>query len=132
MSVKRHILSALSAFTLVFLQAKIALAQGLGTGALQEVGSAAGISKTPDEAGTQLPLIVGNLVKTLITVLGVVFLVLLVYGGFLWMTARGESTQVDKAKSTLSRAVIGLIIVISSYAIATFVIAKLVVPTTAT
>lgn len=68
---------------------------------------------------------VGVIIKSALSFLGVIFLILMIYGGFLWMTASGKEEQVSKAKSIITAAIIGLIIVISAYAISYFVIKKL-------
>ena len=65
--------------------------------------------------------IIGLVVSIVLSLLGVVFLILTVYAGFSWMTAAGEEERVTKAKETLTRAVIGLIITLGSYAIWAFV-----------
>src|SRR3989338_9389873 len=57
--------------------------------------------------------------------LGIVALGLIIYAGFLWMTARGNEEQVKKAKALLKNAVIGLAIILSAWGIAAFVINKL-------
>lgn len=62
------------------------------------------------------------LIKTVLSFLGVLFLILMIYGGVLWMTARGKEEQVTKARDLIIAAVIGLIIVLASYAISIFVI----------
>lgn len=72
-----------------------------------------------------IPAIVGKGITAVLGLLGVIFLVLMVYGGYLWMTDAGNSEQVEKAKKIIAAAVIGLIIVISSYAISYFVINSL-------
>ena len=46
----------------------------------------------------------------------------MVYGGYLWMTARGNEEEVTKAKNLIKAAIIGLIIVLAAYAISIFVI----------
>lgn len=66
--------------------------------------------------------IVGTIITTALSLLGVIFLVLMIYGGFLWMTARGDEAQVTKAKDLMQAAIIGLVVVISAYAISYFVI----------
>ena len=58
-----------------------------------------------------------SLINTILGFLGIIALVLVFYAGFLWMTAGGNSEQVDKAKNILGAAIIGLIIILSSYAI---------------
>lgn len=65
--------------------------------------------------------IIGAVIGVFISFLGIIFLVLIIYGGFLWMTSAGNETKVLKAKDTLTRAVIGLIIIMSAYAITYFV-----------
>ncbi|MFH1232592.1 MAG: hypothetical protein V1651_01855 [Patescibacteria group bacterium] len=64
---------------------------------------------------------IGTIVGIVLSLLGVVFLILTVYAGFSWMTAAGEEERVTKAKETLTRAVIGLIITLGAYAIWAFV-----------
>jgi hypothetical protein len=73
----------------------------------------------------QLPLIVGGVIKAAIAIVGLIFVILLVYAGYIWMMARGEEKSVEKAKDTIMRAIIGLFIVIAAYAIASFVVARL-------
>ena len=50
---------------------------------------------------------------------------MIIYAGFEWMTAQGDEKKVDKAKDTLTRAVIGLIIIIAAYSITYFVFTSL-------
>jgi cytochrome bd-type quinol oxidase subunit 2 len=66
--------------------------------------------------------IIGTTIQALLSLLGVIFILLIVYGGVTWMTAEGEETKVEKAQKIIRNAVIGLIIVIASYAISYFVI----------
>src|SRR3989344_1918510 len=63
------------------------------------------------------PTLLGQLIGVALSLLGVIFLILMIYGGFLWMTARGDGSQIDKAKGLMTAAIIGLIIVLSAYAI---------------
>jgi hypothetical protein len=90
------------------------------TDSLQKVGEGAygsGVDASPD----QLPLMIGRIINVALGLLGMVILVLIIYGGFLWMTAAGNDDQVTKAKKIMTNAVIGLVIVMASYAIANFV-----------
>lgn len=81
-----------------------------------------------DKLGTgtpqKLPELIGGLINVFLSVLGIIFVVLVVYAGYLWMTAGGEATKVDKAKKLLGQAVIGLVIIVAAYAITAFVIDK--------
>lgn len=69
--------------------------------------------------------IISTVVKAFLGLLGIIFLVLIIYAGFEWMTAQGDEEKVTKAKDTLSRAVIGLIIITAAYSITYFVFTNL-------
>ncbi len=84
---------------------------------VESAGTAAKLTGAAD-----IPTIVGRTVGILLGILGIVFLVLTVYAGFLYLTAQGEETNVKKAKKLLSQAVIGLILIVSAYAITNVVI----------
>ncbi len=86
-----------------------------------------GLDKTAEKAeiktsNTDLALLIGKFVAQLMSFVGVIFFVLMIYGGFLWMTAQGNEEQIKKAKSLITGAVIGIIIIFSAYAITSFVV----------
>ena len=62
------------------------------------------------------------IVTTILSFLGVIFLVLAIYGGFIWMMARGNEQEVEKAKQIIQNSVIGLIIVVAAYAVSWYII----------
>lgn len=78
------------------------------------------------KSNTNLQQIVAGLIQAALSLVGVLLLIMLIYAGFLWMTAQGESKQVDKAKGIIRDAVVGLIIIFAAYAIANFVLDQLV------
>ena len=86
---------------------------------LQPVGNSLGLPTT------DLRLVIARIIRTALGLLGIVALVLVLYGGFVWMTAGGDDEKVSQAKKILLNAIIGLVIILSSYAIASFVINKL-------
>ena len=90
----------------------------LGDAAVEVYGS-------EDAEEGNLTAIVGSLINIILGVLGIVLLVLIIYAGFLWMTAGGNTDQVGKAKQIMVNAVAGLIIVTVSYALSNFVISAL-------
>jgi cytochrome bd-type quinol oxidase subunit 2 len=69
--------------------------------------------------------IISLVIKSFLGLLGIIFVILIILGGYNWMTAAGEEEKVNKAKDTLKRAIIGLIIVVSAYAITYFVFTNL-------
>ena len=78
-------------------------------------------ANTNDAGGSLIPR-VGTIIGVGLSIMGIIFFVLLIYGGFLWMTARGESGQVEKAKETIIAAITGVVIVVASYSITQFII----------
>ncbi len=66
-----------------------------------------------------------KLIRIALSVLGTVFLVIVLYGGFLWMTAGGNEDRVSDAKKWIASGVIGLAIILSAFGITTFVINNL-------
>lgn len=69
-----------------------------------------------------LPVVVARLIRAVLGVLGIIFTVIVIYGGFVWMTAAGKPEQIQKAKTILKNGVIGMIITLSSFSIASFII----------
>lgn len=84
------------------------------TTALPTAGNAAYGGSAPQMS---ILLVVQTILTGVFSILGVVFLLLIVYAGFLWMTAMGQSKKVDKAKDILIQSTIGLVVILSAYAI---------------
>lgn len=103
----------LFAFGLIFVPGLAAAQYGLN-----ETAGASGLTKGYP---SDVPTLIGNVIGTALSMIAVIFFILMVYGGFLWMTAHGDSSQVDKAKDTIIAAIIGIIVVLASYAITNFV-----------
>ena len=62
-----------------------------------------------------------NIIQWVLGILALVAAVMIIYGGFVWLTAGGNEEQVTKAKSWIKNAVIGLIITLAAYSIAAYV-----------
>lgn len=71
---------------------------------------------------TDLPAVIGTFIKAALSFVGVIFLVLVIYGGFLWMTAGGSEQNVTKAKGIITSAIIGMVIIAAGYALTSFVL----------
>lgn len=91
------------------------------TGPLGNAALNAGYNTKVTDTNTVFSVII----NVAISFVGVIFLVLMIYGGYLWMTARGNEQQVEKAKNLIIAAVIGLIIVLAAYAISAFILSKI-------
>jgi len=72
-------------------------------------------------AGTTLEGGISAILTVALSFLGVIFLLLMIFGGILWMTARGNEKNVDRAKTIIFDSIIGLVIIIAAYAITYFV-----------
>ena|SRR3989338_9075592 len=66
--------------------------------------------------------IVATVITTVLGLLGAIFLILAIYGGYGWMTAGGNEDKVSQAKKIITNAVIGLVVVLAAYAIARLVV----------
>ncbi|MEA2064863.1 MAG: hypothetical protein U9O66_01020 [Patescibacteria group bacterium] len=69
--------------------------------------------------------IIARIIKIWLSVFGIVFLVLIIYGGFIWMTAGGSEEKIIKAKQIIINSSIGLAIVMMAYAITWFIVYQL-------
>ena len=99
-------------------------AQDLGAGLVRNAADKAGFDKNTNE--TTFAAIIGDVIKTLLSFVGVIFLVLMVYAGFIWMNARGDERQIEKAQSIIRAAIFGLIITVGAYSITAFVVPRIV------
>lgn len=95
------------------------------SGAVLEVKT--GVDEAADTAGIELlggsaESLAGKIINTLLAFLGVFFLILTIYAGFLWMTAGGDEKKTTKARQILTNAVIGLLIIVIAYLLVNFVI----------
>ncbi len=70
-------------------------------------------------------LVLANAIKVFLGFMGIIFLILIIYGGFMWMTAAGQEENINKAKSLLVAGVIGLIVILASFGIAELVTSKI-------
>ncbi len=75
---------------------------------------------------TTLAATIGSVIKVALSFVGTIFLVLTIYAGFIWMNAKGDSSDVEKAQGILRTAVIGLIITVGSYSITNFIVPRIV------
>ena len=91
---------------------------GIGPGSSNMAGDVARVGGYgTNVTDTTLSESVGRIIKVALSLVGTIFLALTIYAGILWMTAAGNESKTDSAKNILTAAVIGLVIVISAYAI---------------
>ncbi|SRR3989339_390955 len=94
------------------------LAAGLGSagGVFKQIGSQSGADayQTPQD-------LIGVGINAALTLVGLFFLVLMIYAGYLWLTARGEEEPINKAKKIITSSIIGFVLVASAYSITVFI-----------
>jgi len=73
----------------------------------------------------ELSEIIGGIIQYLLGFVGILALVMFIYGGITWMTSAGAPEKIKKGRDTLVWAVLGLAFVFFSYAILNFVIEAL-------
>ncbi|GEM_PF-4852714 len=83
--------------------------------------------KTGFNVGAARPEIVaGKIIQGALGLIGVIFGILVIYGGYLWMIARGNEEDVKKSIEILKTAITGFIIVIAAYAITSFIVNQVI------
>lgn len=93
----------------------------LGSGLTKNAADKAGYGAANE---TTLAETIGYVIKVILSVTGIIFTALMVYAGFLWMTAKGDESKVEKAQETIKAAIIGLVITLGAYSVTEFVVPK--------
>ena len=89
------------------------------------------VASSLGQSNQSLTVTVAKLIRNFLGLLGILAVIIVIIGGFEWMTAGGSTDGVDKAKQRILQGVIGMAIVLSAFAIAQFVIGSLVKSTAA-
>ncbi len=76
-----------------------------------------------------LPTTIASLIRVVLGVLGIIAVVIILIGGFKWMTSGGNDEKVKSARKVMTSGIIGLVIVLSAFAIAQFVLSSVVTAT---
>jgi uncharacterized protein YggT (Ycf19 family) len=93
--------------------AGVAFAQNYGA---DDAAKVAGLDKF-----NNIPALIGNILGVALSFVGILFFILMLVGGIMWMTAHGNSSQTKKALDTIVAAIVGMVIVMGSYALTRFV-----------
>lgn len=75
-------------------------------------------------------VIVFNIIQIVLGLLGIVGVIMMIYAGFLWLTAGGEEDKAKQGRTLLFQALIGTLIVLAAYTITYFVIDQLTIAVT--
>lgn len=100
------------------------LAQGSESNDLLWGGEEGSVQNSLGLGNSDPRIIVARIVNVFLGFLGIIAVLLIMYAGFLWMTAGGDEAKITQAKQILTNALIGLVIVLASFGIAAFIINK--------
>jgi hypothetical protein len=124
------LLSTLSGRMLVIGLPLLLAAPAYAQSEIRDTLDAVGSPAYGDSDPNALMHVIASLVQSALTLVGIILVVLMLYAGFLWMTAGGEEEKVTKAKGLIRDAVIGLAIVMAAMSISIFVVRTLESATT--
>jgi len=85
------------------------------------VSAVISVPEVENLASGDLETTVVNLIEIILQLLGLIALVMVLIGGFKWMTSGGNEEKVGEAKKLLGAGLVGLIIILAAYAITTYV-----------
>ena len=123
MKIKMFIIAVVVCSFLVVLSVKTAGPGDYGLEAALNATEGA-LSKTVGGASNMAEL-AGVIVNAALSLIGIIFFVLMLYAGIMWMKAMGNTEDVTKSKEIMTAAVIGLVIISAAYAVSNFVFTKL-------
>lgn len=109
---------------MILLSTNIAFAGIAPLTSLKHVGDAAGFDESQNSTSAMAEFI-GIIVQTFLSILGIIFVILILYAGYKWMMAQGEEKNIEQAKHTIQRSIIGLIIILGAFAIWNLLLSRL-------
>jgi len=93
-------------------------------GPLEKAGKGIYGSETLPTADS-MPTIIGKVIGVVLSLVGIILVIIIVYAGFTWMTGGGDPEKIKDAKSWMLNAVIGLLICLVAYSLSSFVVTKI-------
>lgn len=88
--------------------------------------TAKGAGLTTGDKPASLTDVAGLLINAVLGLVGIILLAYMIYGGFRWMTARGDAKMVTEAQATIRNAVIGIVVIALAFALTSFVLGTLI------
>lgn len=66
-------------------------------------------------------ILIGRIIKIVLQVVGSIALLVFVYGGIMWMTARGNAERTQRAIKTIVWGALGVAVILASYTLVKFI-----------
>lgn len=82
------------------------------------------IPKPPYAAAGDLMGVITNISNSLLLLVGIVAVLFLILGGFQYITSAGNPENINKAKTTITYTIIGVLITLLSYAVVKFIVSQ--------
>lgn len=121
--ISAFVIFCLLAVSFLLFEPVLAQTDGAGSGSSIYGNIQKAVEGTPASQQTNALSIVGGIVNVILSMVGVALVLTIIYAGILWgFLSNGDSAKINKAKQIITNAVIGLLLVFASYAIASFVI----------
>ncbi len=124
----RFLLLVIVAFFVAF----ISLAPAISYARVEEgndgFNDLAGLQVVEEEVmlpNTDIRIFIGRLINAALGLIGIILVGLITYGGWMYMTSAGDATKVEKAKKIMQNAAIGLLIILASFGIVSFILRAL-------
>lgn len=80
---------------------------------------------TKENADEQFYAVIGRWVELALSFIGIILIILIIYAGYLWFMSDGNEEQIGQAKSYMTNAIIGTVIVLLAYAITYFIMGRI-------
>lgn len=97
-------------------------AAALPAGAIEADELGVEYAASTDLSDTDPRTMAASLIKVVLGFLGILAVIIILIGGFKWMTAAGNDDQIDEARKIIIAGIIGLVIILAAWGIANFVL----------
>jgi heme/copper-type cytochrome/quinol oxidase subunit 2 len=116
----KNIFKNLLVFSFIFVMSTVIALPALASGDIIGLNYASnfGLNSADEDVRQQAV----DVIRYLMTFLGIIAVAIILWGGFQWLTAAGNQDRIESAKKTIIAGIIGLIIILAAFAIVTFVV----------
>ncbi|MBI2551398.1 hypothetical protein HYV73_03595 [Candidatus Uhrbacteria bacterium] len=111
------------------IQSAFILAAGDPSSVFEGLDTTAGTAGYDVSVYPDITIDIRRVMDVILGLLGIILFFLLMYGGFMYLTAAGDEKKTQKGKDTVRTAIMGLVIVVAAYAIVSFLFDQLFLPT---
>ena len=91
-----------------------------------DINTGIGFASETGLGSTDIRTTISRIINVAMGLLGIVAVLIILLGGFKWMTAGGADEKIKEARKLIMSGIIGLVIILAAYAIATFVVGSIV------